>query len=142
MMENFLRHIGRLRNVMPAAGREGRSARRAILLAAGLAASTTAKAAQLNFEPVYIDRAAVDSNGVALLHLASAPALNPGVNTAACSTQGYWHVAFLVTTPAGQAMLSASLAAKLAHTPTRIIGTNACTVNGNIETALVVDLLP
>jgi hypothetical protein len=90
-------------------------------------------------EPARIIRVGVDKDGIAYIKTDSATVA--GQTPAACSTQGYWQAAFNSATPAGQAMLSVALAAKLANASVRIVGTGACSVHPSIEVTLVVDIL-
>ena len=66
--------------------------------------------------------------GIAVFHDSGTRSAQP-----ACSTLNRW--AFDATTPAGQAMLSSLLSAYVAHIPIWIVGTGACEVYNNSETA-------
>ncbi len=102
-----------------------------LALLGALAFSTPASAAGL-WEPATITRISVSAGGIAFLRL-DPSASNAGHVKAACSTNGLWQVAFDATTPAGQAMLSLALSAKLSKHSVRVVGSGACSANPGVE---------
>lgn len=111
-----------------------------ILLLCALLAPLPVKASGF-WEPVTITRISVNSTGVAFIRV-DPRASNAGYVKAACSTNGFWEVAFDASTPAGQAMLSLALSAKLSKNPVRIVGSGTCPAFASVEGVSYFDILP
>lgn len=107
---------------------------------AAVAFSMPAKAAGL-WEPATITRISVNAGGVAFIRL-DPRASNAGHVKAACSTNGFWEAAFDASTPAGQAMLSLALSAKLSKAPVRVVGSGTCPAFASVEGISFLDILP
>jgi hypothetical protein len=72
------------------------------------------------------------------------PISHPSYPNPACATGSPtgWQAIFNGTTPAGQAMLSVALSAKLSRTPVRIVSNGTCAIHPNIEGVSYIDILP
>jgi hypothetical protein len=101
--------------------------------------------ANAHYEPVIITRISIDASGNAYLMVSPpTPVVHPSVPPAVCGANSPtgWQAVFNSSTPAGQAMLSLALSAKLSRTPVRIVGNGVCVIHGNIEGVSYLDILP
>ena len=115
-----------------------------VLAAMALLLSTTPACAGGYWEPVTIAEVRTDSDGLAYISVTPPAARTnvSGFTVAACSTNGQYQLVFSVTTPAGQAMLSTALSAKLARAPVRVVGSGTCLLHPAIEGTYSIALIP
>jgi hypothetical protein len=128
---------------MPTTNRNPLRGRAALGLMATLGALLLPASANANgwWEPAIITRISVDVSGnVYLMVTPSASA--PGQTPPPCSANTGWQTVFSSTTPAGQAMLSMAIAAKMSKTPVRLIGNGTCSIHPAVEGTSYIDLLP
>ncbi|MEO9600701.1 hypothetical protein [Parasphingorhabdus sp.] len=94
-----------------------------------------------HWNPVVVERVGLNQHGTAFITVDTSTSTATSTPPA-CSTNGYWHVAFDAKTATGQALLSMAISAKLSKNPVRLIGNNICDAYSTIEGVNVLDLIP
>jgi len=109
-----------------------------IMLAFSIAGSANAAG---HWNPVKVMQVGVNTSGVAFVKVDTSTSQATSTPPA-CSSNGFWQIAFDAKTDAGKAILSMAMSAKLSGQNIRLIGSNTCNAYSTIEDIYVIDLVP